>query len=175
MQTSLLQPVELCCRVWAGQFPDAALEPLAAAPLWGELWGVTQRSLRAEESLVLRGSAGLPHPTCLIPSLSQAGMASPENPEQLIIALEPEAASIYCRKLRLHQMIDLSSRAPVNGYSPSDTIGTGFTQGTAVHSLCRSSCLSLLCPWGLVSHHFSLFSWNVSGWHQFGFINGFAA
>ncbi|XP_058666242.1 heat shock 70 kDa protein 12A [Ammospiza caudacuta] len=59
----------------------------------------------------------------------KAGMASPENPEQLIIALEPEAASIYCRKLRLHQMIDLSSRAPVNGYSPSDTIGTGFTQG----------------------------------------------
>ncbi|NXS39951.1 HS12A protein, partial [Balaeniceps rex] len=58
----------------------------------------------------------------------QAGMASPENPEQLIIALEPEAASIYCRKLRLHQMIDLSSRAPVNGYTPSDTIGTGFTQ-----------------------------------------------
>ncbi|NXP50994.1 HS12A protein, partial [Heliornis fulica] len=57
----------------------------------------------------------------------KAGMASPENPEQLIIALEPEAASIYCRKLRLHQMIDLSSRAPVNGYSPSDTIGTGFT------------------------------------------------
>ncbi|RMC11351.1 hypothetical protein DUI87_11470 [Hirundo rustica rustica] len=59
----------------------------------------------------------------------KAGMASPENPEQLIIALEPEAASIYCRKLRLHQMIDLSSRAPVNGYSSSDTIGTGFTQG----------------------------------------------
>ncbi|NWR12872.1 HS12A protein, partial [Paradoxornis webbianus] len=59
----------------------------------------------------------------------KAGMASPENPEQLIIALEPEAASIYCRKLRLHQMVELSSRAPVNGYSPSDTIGTGFTQG----------------------------------------------
>ncbi|XP_027561401.1 heat shock 70 kDa protein 12A isoform X1 [Neopelma chrysocephalum] len=58
----------------------------------------------------------------------KAGMASPENPEQLIIALEPEAASIYCRKLRLHQMIELSSRAPVNGYSPSDTIGTAFTQ-----------------------------------------------
>ncbi|XP_068807720.1 heat shock 70 kDa protein 12A isoform X1 [Struthio camelus] len=58
----------------------------------------------------------------------KAEMATPENPEQLIIALEPEAASIYCRKLRLHQMIDLSSRAPVNGYSPSDTTGTGFTQ-----------------------------------------------
>jgi len=73
--------------------------------------------------------SGTSQPTSLIDSLSQAGMASPENPEQLIIALEPEAASIYCRKLRLHQMIELSSRAPVNGYSPSDTIGTGFTQG----------------------------------------------
>ncbi|XP_039207136.1 heat shock 70 kDa protein 12A [Crotalus tigris] len=57
----------------------------------------------------------------------KAGMASPEIPEQLIIALEPEAASIYCRKLRLHQMIDLSSRAPVNGYTPSETIASGFT------------------------------------------------
>ncbi|XP_058043343.1 heat shock 70 kDa protein 12A isoform X3 [Ahaetulla prasina] len=57
----------------------------------------------------------------------KAGMASPEIPEQLIIALEPEAASIYCRKLRLHQMIDLSSRAPVNGYTPSEPIASGFT------------------------------------------------
>uniref|UniRef100_A0A8D1F1D1 Heat shock 70 kDa protein 12A n=1 Tax=Sus scrofa TaxID=9823 RepID=A0A8D1F1D1_PIG len=40
----------------------------------------------------------------------QAGLASPENAEQLIIALEPEAASIYCRKLRLHQMIELSDK-----------------------------------------------------------------
>uniref|UniRef100_A0A6I8N1D2 Heat shock 70 kDa protein 12A n=1 Tax=Ornithorhynchus anatinus TaxID=9258 RepID=A0A6I8N1D2_ORNAN len=59
----------------------------------------------------------------------QAGMATPENPEQLIIALEPEAASIYCRKLRLHQMIDLSTKAAVNGYTSSDTVGAGFAQG----------------------------------------------
>ncbi|KAM9061695.1 heat shock 70 kDa protein 12A isoform 2-T2 [Sarcophilus harrisii] len=59
----------------------------------------------------------------------QAGMATPENSEQLIIALEPEAASIYCRKLRLHQMIDLSSKAAVNGYTSSDTVGAGFAQG----------------------------------------------
>nr|XP_033799611.1 heat shock 70 kDa protein 12A [Geotrypetes seraphini] len=51
----------------------------------------------------------------------KAGMATPENPEQLIIALEPEGASIYCRKLRLHQMIDMSSKAAINGYSPADT------------------------------------------------------
>ncbi|XP_074195091.1 heat shock 70 kDa protein 12A isoform X4 [Rhinolophus sinicus] len=58
----------------------------------------------------------------------QAGLASPENSEQLIIALEPEAASIYCRKLRLYQMIELS-KAAVNGYSSSDTVGAGFAQG----------------------------------------------
>lgn len=65
-----------------------------------------------------------------LPSVFQAGLASPENSEQLIIALEPEAASIYCRKLRLHQMTDLSSKAAVNGYSSSDTVGAGFAQGT---------------------------------------------
>ncbi|KAF3827950.1 hypothetical protein GH733_001185 [Mirounga leonina] len=61
----------------------------------------------------------------------QAGLASPETAEQLIIALEPEAASIYCRKLRLHQMIELSSKAAVNGYSSGDTVGAGFAQGTS--------------------------------------------
>lgn len=58
----------------------------------------------------------------------KAGMASPANPEQLIIALEPEGASIYCRKLRLHQMIDLSSKTALNGYSPTDPATVAFTQ-----------------------------------------------
>ena len=35
----------------------------------------------------------------------QAGIASPEYPDQLLIALEPEAASIYCRRLRMHQLV----------------------------------------------------------------------
>jgi len=34
-----------------------------------------------------------------------AGLASAEFPEQLLIALEPEAASIYCRKLRIHHLV----------------------------------------------------------------------
>nr|XP_039251226.1 heat shock 70 kDa protein 12A-like [Styela clava] len=34
----------------------------------------------------------------------QAGLASEDNPSQLVIALEPEAASIYCRKLRNTQL-----------------------------------------------------------------------
>uniref|UniRef100_A0A452TBB2 Heat shock protein family A (Hsp70) member 12B n=1 Tax=Ursus maritimus TaxID=29073 RepID=A0A452TBB2_URSMA len=44
-----------------------------------------------------------------------AGLVSREDAEQLLIALEPEAASVYCRKLRLHQLLDLSSRAPGSG------------------------------------------------------------
>lgn len=75
-------------------------------------------------------------------SVFQAGLASSENSEQLIIALEPEAASIYCRKLRLHQMIELSSKAVVNGYSASDTVGAGFAQGTSALSLPPSACPS---------------------------------
>ncbi|XP_069756131.1 heat shock 70 kDa protein 12A isoform X1 [Narcine bancroftii] len=57
----------------------------------------------------------------------KAGLASPDGPEQLIIALEPEAASIYCRKLRLHQMIDLSAKEAVNGYNPTETLASGIT------------------------------------------------
>ncbi|XP_062928107.1 heat shock 70 kDa protein 12A isoform X2 [Mobula hypostoma] len=59
----------------------------------------------------------------------KAGLASPDCPEQLIIALEPEAASIYCRKLRLHQMIDLSTKEAVNGYNPTETLASGITHG----------------------------------------------
>lgn len=34
-----------------------------------------------------------------------AGIASVEYPDQLLIALEPEAASIYVRRLRMHQLV----------------------------------------------------------------------
>ncbi|XP_005747498.1 heat shock 70 kDa protein 12A isoform X5 [Pundamilia nyererei] len=58
----------------------------------------------------------------------KSGLVSRENPEQLIIALEPEAASIYCRKLRLHQMVDLGTQTTQNGFSPSDNVGSGMSQ-----------------------------------------------
>ncbi|KFM82149.1 Heat shock protein 12A, partial [Stegodyphus mimosarum] len=35
----------------------------------------------------------------------EAGIASPDFPDQLLIALEPEAASIYCRRMKLHQLV----------------------------------------------------------------------
>uniref|UniRef100_A0A8C3U942 Heat shock protein family A (Hsp70) member 12B n=1 Tax=Catharus ustulatus TaxID=91951 RepID=A0A8C3U942_CATUS len=56
----------------------------------------------------------------------KAGLVSPETPEQLLIALEPEAASIYCRKLRLHQLIELSCRAPAGGAEPPHPIDSSF-------------------------------------------------
>ncbi|XP_068584200.1 heat shock 70 kDa protein 12A isoform X6 [Cebidichthys violaceus] len=59
----------------------------------------------------------------------KSGLVSRESPEQLIIALEPEAASIYCRKLRLHQMVDLGTLTTQNGCSPTDNVGSGMTQG----------------------------------------------
>lgn len=61
----------------------------------------------------------------------QAGLISPECPEQLLIALEPEAASIYCRKLRLHQVIDLSLQPITNGLDAdgSRPFDSSFRQG----------------------------------------------
>ncbi|XP_067935317.1 heat shock 70 kDa protein 12A-like isoform X2 [Watersipora subatra] len=35
----------------------------------------------------------------------EAGLASPDHPDQLVISLEPEAASIYCRRLRMSQLV----------------------------------------------------------------------
>ncbi|XP_070833608.1 heat shock 70 kDa protein 12A isoform X4 [Chaetodon trifascialis] len=58
----------------------------------------------------------------------KSALVSRENPEQLIISLEPEAASIYCRKLRLHQMVDLGTQTTQNGFSPTDNLGSGMTQ-----------------------------------------------
>ncbi|XP_022620847.1 heat shock 70 kDa protein 12A isoform X1 [Seriola dumerili] len=58
----------------------------------------------------------------------KSGLVSRENPEQLIIALEPEAASIYCRKLRLHQMVDLGTQTSQNGFNATDNVGSGMTQ-----------------------------------------------
>ena len=35
----------------------------------------------------------------------QAGIGSHDNPTHVLIALEPEAASIYCRKLKRNQIV----------------------------------------------------------------------
>ncbi|XP_044285491.1 heat shock 70 kDa protein 12B isoform X2 [Varanus komodoensis] len=58
----------------------------------------------------------------------RAGLVPSENPEQLLIALEPEAASIYCRKLRLNQLIDLSYKPQANGLMAELPIDSSFRQ-----------------------------------------------
>lgn len=45
----------------------------------------------------------------------QAGIASPNHPDQLLIALEPEAASIYVRRLKVYQLLSSDSSSPVGG------------------------------------------------------------
>ncbi|XP_062430849.1 heat shock 70 kDa protein 12B isoform X2 [Rhea pennata] len=58
----------------------------------------------------------------------RAGLASPESPEQLLIALEPEAAAVYCRMLRLHQLLELSCQRPANGPAPERPVDSSFRQ-----------------------------------------------
>ena len=50
---------------------------------------------------------------------SKAGLASPSNPEQVLIALEPEAASVYCRD---RKMRDLVTENQGNDASVADTL-----------------------------------------------------
>ncbi|XP_034463791.1 heat shock 70 kDa protein 12A isoform X2 [Hippoglossus hippoglossus] len=64
----------------------------------------------------------------------KSGLVCRENPEQLIISLEPEAASIYCRKLRLHQMVDLGTQTTQNGFSPTDNAGSATNQVSSDHA-----------------------------------------
>lgn len=70
----------------------------------------------------------------------QAGLVSREDAEKLLIALEPEAASVYCRKLRLHQLMDLSSRTAGGGrLGERRSIDSSFRHG----KLFRGCCLVL--------------------------------
>ena len=72
-------------------------------------------------------------------SLLQAGLITPTAKKQLIIALEPEAASIYCRKLRMRECIP--DRVPVLSVSPSASPSTGAPRYSLAgsHSTSKSS------------------------------------
>ena len=62
----------------------------------------------------------------------QAGIATPENPSQLMIALEPEAASIYVRKLRIYQLVPESSTLLSTSTISTDTTPRRKGQNGAV-------------------------------------------
>jgi len=46
----------------------------------------------------------------------QAGIASPDNKEQLIVALEPEGAAIFCRKRKMIDFTDQTGAASVSDF-----------------------------------------------------------
>ncbi|XP_054167177.1 heat shock 70 kDa protein 12A-like [Oppia nitens] len=80
----------------------------------------------------------------------EAGIGSVDNPSQLLIALEPEAASIYCRRIKLNQLIPscpprecqsqseninsnddrLAIHWKNDSFSANDSVETSFTKGT---------------------------------------------
>ena len=81
----------------------------------------------------------------------QAGMTSEDHPERLMIALEPEAASIYVRKLRLYQLVpdnpvtqtlarSTSASTRVNRYSyvAPDNNATGISLPCYAHYVIQS-------------------------------------
>lgn len=55
----------------------------------------------------------------------QAGLASPSNPEQVLIALEPEAASVYCRRRKIREFVTESGS---DDASVGDTLALPDTQ-----------------------------------------------
>ncbi len=62
----------------------------------------------------------------------QAGISSQQSPEQLIIALEPEAASIYIRKLRMSQLVPQRATGRRVITSPGDTTDHNREPGSSV-------------------------------------------
>ena len=66
-------------------------------------------------------------------STLQADIASRQHPGQLVIALEPEAASVYCRKLKLNQLVPERGEERDPGPGPGPGPGHGEQQlGDAV-------------------------------------------
>lgn len=96
----------------------------------------------------------------------QAGMFTSDNPSQMLIVLEPEAASVYCRRLRMHQLVPetgttrplQSSRRSTTDITMSPPAVTNLTVGALVsHKLKSYSNVSkCLISWAAYILH-SLF------------------
>ena len=69
----------------------------------------------------------------------QASLITPSTTKQLVIALEPEAASIYCRKLRMRECIPDSILALSVSPSPSPSTGAPKYSLAGSHSTSKSS------------------------------------
>jgi len=54
----------------------------------------------------------------------EAGLASENNSQQLLIALEPEAAALYCRKLKINQLISETQSVKTSASSSNQSLNT---------------------------------------------------
>nr|CAD7263953.1 unnamed protein product [Timema shepardi] len=95
--------------------------------------GVCGYFLTTVDEAVCLYIALLAHALCLslvALRLDSAGLCDPSSPESLLIALEPEVASICCRKLRLNQLIP--ERPPEQDWrvirTSSSTFGLPFDE-----------------------------------------------
>ena len=74
----------------------------------------------------------------------QAGIGSRDNPEQLLIALEPEAASLFCTAKKLNEPGSVSEGAelsqPNTHYMIVDIGGKCFVHVCVNYSLCFQDC-----------------------------------
>ena len=77
----------------------------------------------------------------LLSFFPQAGLASPDDPDQLLIALEPEAASFYCRTLQMKDFLGETGDESVNeGLASYIVIDNG---GESLFSVYISFCKHL--------------------------------
>lgn len=73
-------------------------------------------------------------------------MFTSDNPSQMLIVLEPEAASVYCRRLRMHQLVPetgttrplQSSRRSTTDITMSPPAVTNLTVGALVSHKLKS-------------------------------------
>ncbi|XP_067042599.1 heat shock 70 kDa protein 12A-like [Acropora muricata] len=81
----------------------------------------------------------------------KAGLASPEDPNQLLIALEPEAASFYCRTLQMKDFLGESGDQLVNEDLASYIVidNGGGTLDITVHEIQEDGTIhEIHCPSG---------------------------
>ncbi|XP_072112901.1 heat shock 70 kDa protein 12B-like isoform X2 [Mobula birostris] len=69
-----------------------------------------------------------------------ADLTSPDHPERLLLVLEPEAASIYCRRLRPNQLTNLSA----SPRTPEPSLNSSFRQAREQLRRFRNSRIFLL-------------------------------
>lgn len=73
----------------------------------------------------------------MVMHFSQAGLADESNSSQLIIALEPEAAAVYCRQSKMREFVEGKGEEIVK-----DTLAPVKTQYLVIDNGGKNICVS---------------------------------